>query len=158
MSEIETPAEVQYRLHNERECRRIANLIKGELPEGIGFVLLTATHGGGEGASFQSASYVSSINREDSARLLTELVDHWQQSSDIVAEPTVATMTVVRETVQAIRHNPWQRLLHGARCSVRDAEAALQMKDKRRANGFLLKLAAEALAVFERINRTEGQQ
>jgi len=153
----ETPAETQYRLHNERECRRIADLIKAELPEGRGFVLVTADHGKGHlHEQFQNTAYVSNLHREDSARLLTELVEHWRPLG-IVCEPTAETANALREFVHEIRGNAWERLLHGARCSLRDAESAHRMKDSRRAIVQCLKLAAEALALVDRLHRPEGE-
>lgn len=147
----ESPAEMQYRLRSEAECRRIAEQIKGQLPEGMGFVLITADIGGGPDAKFSNTSYVATINREDSARLLTELVDHWRQEGGAVTEPSVQTMTKVREFVFSVRDVPIERLLHGARCSLRDLETPLRLKDARAAAAQAFKLACEATAIFDRV-------
>lgn len=77
-SKPESPAETQYRLASEAECRRLAELVKKELSPRLGFVLITADIGGGPGATFSNTSYVATINRADSQRLLTELLDVWR--------------------------------------------------------------------------------
>jgi hypothetical protein len=138
----ETPAETQYRLRSEAECRRIAGLIKSELPAGMGFVLITADLGEA-GASFSNLSYTASIDREDSARMLTELLN-----GGMGTEPSVATATKMREFVYRMRDTPLAKLLHGARCSVRDLEPALRMREPERAAREALKLASEAMAIF----------
>ncbi len=80
----ETPEEIKYRLHSERECRRIADLIKAELPESRAFILLTADIGPGHSkTTFQSTAYVSSIRRGDAAKLMMELVGHWLDSGTL---------------------------------------------------------------------------
>jgi hypothetical protein len=154
----ESPEEVQLRLHHEKECRRIAELIKSELGEGRGFVLVTGTCGGGPGASFSSTAYVSSVEREDSARWLTELIDHWRETGGSVTEPSVQTATKIREHVFALRGEATERLLHGARCSVRDAESAFRLKDQHQSGVLALKLACEALALFDRVIRSMNQE
>jgi hypothetical protein len=150
----ETPEEVQLRLHHEKECRRIADIVKRELPQNMGFVLVTATHGGGQNATFSSMQYVSSIERDDTARMLNELLDNWQDRGT-GTQPTVGIATMLREFVYQLRSNPWQRLLHGARCSVRDAEGALTAGNKHRAKGEILKGAAELLAVLDQLERPQ---
>ena len=148
----ESAAEVAYRLQNETECRRIADIIKRELSPGLGFVLFTATHG--DGGAFSNCSYVSTIERDDAARLLTEMLDHWADDGR-QAEPNVRTATVMREGVAAMQDVPWQRLLHGARCSVRDAESALTRKDSHRAQVEVLKAATELVGIFSQLRRAE---
>lgn len=148
----ESPAEKQYRLQGEAECRRIAELVKKEMPLGRAFVLVTADIGGGPNAKFSNTSYVSTANREDSQRLLTELLDHWR-GNGLGCEPSVSTATSIREGVFGIRENPTPRLLHGARCSTRDAEAAHLAGDQRRACIQLLKGATELLAVYDQLSR-----
>jgi len=150
----ETPEEIQLRLHHERECRRIADLIKAELPENRQFVLVTCTTGGGPDAPFSSLDYVASVEREDSARLLTELVDHWRNDAGTATEPSVQTATKMREMVFGLRAVPIERLLHGARCSVRDADSARQLKDLHALGREALKLATEAMAVFDQVVRS----
>lgn len=149
----ESDSEKQYRLRNETECRRIADIIKAQLSPGLGFVLVTTTVG--DAGKFSNMSYVASINRDDSARLLTELLDHWRPSN-IVCEPTVQVATFLREIVYSIRATPWKRLLHGARCSLRDAEAARTLGNVERAKTEVLKLASEALALFDQLNQSKA--
>lgn len=151
----ESEAERQLRVHHERECRRIAELVKKELPESRLFVLVTATVGGGPEAKFSSMDYVSTIEREDSFRLLCELLDRWQESG-IATEPTVKTATFVRENVHALRDVPVSELLKGARYSVRDGAEAYSAGDRKKACAMFGKLMVEATALFGRLQREEG--
>lgn len=150
----ETPEEVQLRLHHEKECRRISDIVKRELGADQGFVLVTATLGGGPNASFSSMQYMSSIERDDAARLLAELLDNWQ-SRGTGTQPTVGTATMLRELVYALRGTTRHRLLNGARCSVRDADSAIAQGDIRRSKAQLIKGTAELLAVFEQLERPQ---
>ena len=147
----ETPEEVRYRLNSEANCRKIADVIRGHLFEGLGYVLITADYG--EGKRFSNASYVSSVNREDAARLLSEMLDYWRTGGTHVTEPTMETTTRVREQVYRLREEPLDRLLHGARCSVRDAGEAVKMRDQKTAAIQALKMAVEGMAIFDRMVR-----
>jgi hypothetical protein len=151
----ESPAEKQYRLASEAECRRVADLIKKELSPRLGFLLVTADFGGGK--EFSNTSYVSSVQRDDAVRLLTELLDNWM-SRGTGTQPTVKTATCLREGVFAIRANARQRLLHGARCSVRDAESALRVGNELEGKVQLLKLATEALALFDQLESARAEE
>jgi hypothetical protein len=157
MADRESPAEVQLRLHHEKECRRIAEIVVRELPANMGFVLVTATKGGGPGATFSSTQYIANIDRDDSARLLSELLDHWQDKGT-GTQPTVAIATLLREFVHSSRNIPVKRLLHGARCSVRDIEAGLTAKtDVTTVKALLIKGAAELLAVLDQLQRPKPE-
>lgn len=83
----ESAAETAYRLQSERECRRIATLIRAELPKNRGFVLLTCDIGKGhQHETFQNTAYVSSLHRLDAAKLLMELIGHWIDSGTLPEE------------------------------------------------------------------------
>lgn len=159
MADRDGPAEQTYRIQGEAECRRIADLIRAELPKNRGFILVTADYGGG-GEPFSNTHYVAGVMREDAQRLLTELLDYWGTEQGLACEPSVRTATALREGVFTIRasESPIPLILHGARCSCRDAEAAWKMKDERRAKVQLLKGATELLAVFDQLTWKEERR
>jgi hypothetical protein len=103
----ESSAEVQVRLHHERECKRIAELIKAELPEDRGFLLMTVTRGPAK-ADFSSVDYVATVRPQDAMRLLHDMVDRLGQRSQMAGEPTWKTATVMREMVHELlaSHDP----------------------------------------------------
>ena len=144
----ETPAEVAYRLGNEALCRDLAERLSAELkPKGLHFCLVLSTYNAtAEDIDFQNVSYVSSWKRENAARILTELVDTWWSEGN-VTEPSVRTMTVVREAVHRIRDSATvQQLLTAIRHRAREiAEAKGSAERAKRA----LLLASEALAIFD---------
>lgn len=161
LGKTESGAEVRYRLHNEGEARVLADKLKGMLGPGLGFVLITCTYGG-EGERFQNTSYIATVNREDSARLLCEMLDHWENAGT-VTEPRVETATQLREAVHELRevtHDDLLRLI----ASCLDELTALT-----RAGAPVLEtgtaglgLAALGIAVYDRIKRnhhkgTEGK-
>lgn len=94
----ETDPEIQVRLHHERECRRIAELITAELPEDRAFILLTVTRGLAS-ESFSSLAYVASVRAQDSVRLLQEHIGVMSAHAGVAGEPTWRTATVMRELV-----------------------------------------------------------
>jgi hypothetical protein len=150
----EDESEKRYRLSSEAECRKVAALIKERLHEGMGFVLVTADIGeapGGGSKRYSNTSYVASVQRDDAARLLSELLDYWRDNGDHVTEPSPQTGARIREQVFRLKDIPLQRLLANARCSVRDASAALQLGDGQALAMQALKMAVEALAVFDRV-------
>jgi hypothetical protein len=102
MADDETDAEKQVRLHYEKECRRIAELVKAELPEDRGFILITTQRGEEAGASFASCDYVSTVDPRDALRLLHEFVGRLTRRTRVVGEPTVDTATVMREHVYSL--------------------------------------------------------
>lgn len=99
--ETETDAEKQVRLHHEKECRRIADMVKAELPEDRGFILITAQRGEA-GAPFSTTDYVATINPRDALRLLREFIGRISRRTGVVGEPTEETATVMREHVYAM--------------------------------------------------------
>jgi hypothetical protein len=151
----ETPAEKQYRLRSEAECRRIGTIIKGELPPGLAFVLITADVGAGN--TFSNTAYVSTARREDAARLLSELLDHFMQRGE-TTEPTIRTSSALRDAVGSLRELHWEGLLGGARRSVRDAGDLIRRGNTRDAIIALLKGAAELLAVFDQQLTKESEE
>ncbi len=151
--EPESIAEKTFRLRNEVECRKIAELLRRELSPGLGFVLLTCTYGSGK---FSNTSYVATINRDDAARLLNETLDHWQENG-VGTEPSMRTATFLRETVYSLREQPWRRLLHGARCSVRDAESALAAGSTEAGQREVLKACVELMTVYDQLARKVGE-
>lgn len=98
----ETQAEAQLRLHHEQECRRIAEIVKRELPESRAFFLVTCTRGGGPHADFQSLDYVSTIDPDDALRLLQELLHLLTERTGATGQPTWFVATMLREHVHAI--------------------------------------------------------
>lgn len=100
----ESEAEIQLRLHHERECRRIAELVKAELPEGRGFLLITVTRGP-SGEDFSSTDYVSTVRPQDALRLLQDMVNRLTQRAGIGGEPSWQTATVMREIIFEMMEN-----------------------------------------------------
>jgi hypothetical protein len=94
----ETNPEIQLRLHHERECRRIAELVKAELPEDRGFILMTVTRGPAH-ADFSSTDYVATVRPQDALRLLHEHMGNLSARAGIAGEPTWQTATAMREVV-----------------------------------------------------------
>lgn len=152
----ESSAEVQLRLHHEKECRRIAELVKAELPEGRGFVLVTATFGE-PGSGFSSTDYVASINRQDSARLLTELLDHWR-GDGTGCEPTVETATKMRELVfDARRFNPVD-LVKAIKLGVKEIDKAMAKESINETLSAAFVTSATALALVDSFQQFEAHQ
>jgi hypothetical protein len=145
----DSPAELAYRLKNEQRCTEIARELKPRLDaEGLSFCLVMATIDGKHEQTpkrFSNVSYVSTCRREDAARLLTELVDTWW-TEGTVTEPSVKTITVIREAVFKIRGTPLDKVMTNARHRVREVIDATSARDRAKA---ALLLACEALAVFD---------
>lgn len=139
----ETQAEIQYRLHCERRCRELADILKAHIDPGMVFTLVTATTG--ENESFSNMSYVSSGNREDMARMLTELLDYFA-SEGRTTEPTPKTMTMLREWVFKMRREPLQKLLTNARHRAGKLSGIANPQDRA---AQALVLASEVLAIFD---------
>jgi hypothetical protein len=152
MPDRDSDAEKAYRAQGEAECRRIAEIIRAELPKNRGFILVTADYGGG-GEPFSNTHYVAGVKRQDAQRLLTELLDYWGAEQGLACEPSVRTATALREGVFTIRSSGAEplRILQNARRNVRDAESAVQLKDARTAKIELLKAATELLTVFDQL-------
>ena len=55
-----------------RKMQTIANKVKGELPEGYGFIVLAFQFGKGEGREMM---YVSNTNREDVIKVMEEFAE-----------------------------------------------------------------------------------
>ncbi len=66
----ESVEEKQLRLSQEQMCRKLADGLKALMPPGHGFMLFIANYG--EGESFDSMSYVASVERADARRLAAE--------------------------------------------------------------------------------------
>jgi hypothetical protein len=66
----ETFAQKQMRVHQESECRRLADLLKSKIRAGLGFTLFLYDYGKG------SMSYVSTGQREDMMVLVAEWLAH----------------------------------------------------------------------------------
>jgi hypothetical protein len=101
MAKDESNAEKQVRLRHEQECRRIADLVRAELPEDRGFILMTMQRGPA-GSDFASTDYVATIHPKDALRLLREHIGRLTARTGIVGEPTEETATVLREHVHAL--------------------------------------------------------
>ena len=156
MSKPESPEEVQYRLQSEKDCRRIADLVKKEMPGGRIFVLVTADVGGGPDARFSNTAYVSTGQRDDCARLLTELLDHLRADGN-TTEPTIQTATRMREAVYGLSATTVGDLAAGARRRVGQLAGALRANDTRAAAIRALTLATEAMAIFDQLVRKLNQ-
>ncbi len=82
MSDKETPAETQLRLVRERQCAELANKIRGMMPPGRGFLLMTADYGDAH-EMFQSIEYMSTIRRQDAVVMLLDWLARYAQPEDI---------------------------------------------------------------------------
>lgn len=135
------------RLDTERRCRALADKFKAELlPHNQGFVLIVFDY---EGGSAQNLSYIATLNRNDAARLLTGLTDHWLDRDGIGAEPSIHTATMLRELVSQMGPLDLQ--------NVQGHEGRVQNKG-RRAEGLAahLEAAAQHLACFQRDQQKLG--
>jgi hypothetical protein len=161
----ETGPEVQYRLGNEAETRKVGDKLKEMLGPRMAFVLIASTiNADPEDKSFASTSYVSTLRREDSVRLLCETIDQWMPSG-LPCEPVPATMTEIREDVFAIRDEPMKKLLAGAlddltkcvdvaaRVTARGEAAAPTTDDAKEMAINALAVAVQAIAVFDQARR-----
>ncbi len=100
-TEGETEGERAERLHAESEARRIADLIKKELPKGRVFILLTADVGKGG-----NAAYTSNMARGDAVRFLTETLDYWSHEGMAATTPDLELTVFLREQVAQVRSSP----------------------------------------------------
>jgi hypothetical protein len=161
----ETGPETQYRLSNEAETAKVADKLKEMLGPRMAFVLIASTiNASPEDKSFANTSYVSTMRREDSARLLCEMLDRWMPSG-IPCEPVPATMTEIREDVFAIRDEPMKKLLAGAlddltkcvdvaaRVTARGEAATPTPDDAKEMAINALAVAVQAIAVFDQARR-----
>jgi hypothetical protein len=144
----ESPDQTQHRIGTEQRTRELADLVKSRIPEGLGFVLITATFGGSDDP-FHDMAYVSTMRREDSARLLTELVGRWLPSG-IVTQPTHETATVMRESVHEIRQSAPAQILENIRKRLVELAACVEANDSHGVGSTALLLSCEALAIFDR--------
>ena len=151
----ESDAEKQLRLYHEQRCRRIADLVKAELPEDRGFILLTAQRGpAGEG--FSSADYVATVRPQDSLRLLREHIARLTARTGIMGEPTEETSTVLREHVFSLLEGlagappPTPDKVWRSFCRARKGEGSY----RERATAFTA-LAVVALVELEHLQRAE---
>ncbi len=145
----ETPGEIAYRLQNEQRCAALARELDAKLkPDGLAFCLVVATIDGEPGTTqrrYSNTSYCSSCHREDAARLLTELLDHWQPGT--TTEPTIKTCTAMREFVHQIRStSELGKIMTGARHRVREVIDAKGPAERAK---IALLLACEAMAIFD---------
>lgn len=153
----ETPEEVNYRLRNEQRCAEIARELNTKLePEGLQFCLVMSTiDGPAEYAEkrFSNMSYCSSCNREDAARLLSELLDTWWAAST-VTEPSVKTCTVLREAVYKIRGTEFTKLMANIRHRVKELSISNGPKESGNDNAELRARIAE----LESWSKVDDQQ
>jgi hypothetical protein len=140
----ESEAERQYRIGSEKLCRQVADDLKAKLPESLGFLLMLADYGGGFDSTFSNTSYVSTIRREDAARLIAEFADRFQEQG-LNAEPTARTATFLRESAFALRDVPVLDLIKGL---LKDAARLRNEPAKRQAIAGAI--AVQALAIFGR--------
>jgi len=152
--ENESLAEKQFRLSGEAECRQIAELIATKLPASRGFVLVTADYG--EPGSFSNANYVARMDRDDAARLLTEMLDTWRADGRAtVTEPSVQTATFLRESVHGMSDVPTETIARAipetvAKLRAALAETGMPTLGSESAVALAGRLAVEALAIFDR--------
>lgn len=77
MSE-ETLVQKQVRLVLEQQCRQIANLLKPQVPAGVGFILFLSDFG--EGGNI---AYVSTVERAGAIKLMQEWLDAHDDTYDV---------------------------------------------------------------------------
>lgn len=146
----EAPAQVAYRLDSEKRCRRIADVIRGMLPGNERFILSTFTVGGADEA-ISSLSYVANCDRDDAARLLTEMLDNWRAEERAhVCEPSTQTSTFLRECVFGMRDINVATIAGGLAETAAAVTAACAGDDPRAVTTLAGRLAVEALAIFDR--------
>lgn len=74
----ETLVEKQVRLVLEQQCRQIANLLKPQVPAGVGFILFLSDFGDGG-----NVAYVSTVEREGAIKLVQEWLDAQDDTYDV---------------------------------------------------------------------------
>jgi hypothetical protein len=153
----ESQQEIQLRLHHEKECRRIAELVKKELPEDRGFILVTATVGGGPNATLSSTDYVSTCERDDAARLLTELLDHWRNEGT-GCEPTVETATKLRELVYDARRFSPVDLVKAVKLGVKEIDRAMAKESISETLSAALVVSGTALALIDSFEQFQASE
>lgn len=151
LGKSESSAERRYRLHNEGEARTLAEKLKGMIEPGLSFVLITCTQGDSS-AGFSNMSYISTVRRPDAARLLCEMLDHWE-SDGTVTEPRVETATQLREAVYSLRDVPHEDLLRLIGSCLEELQALTQRGDTIETGTAGLGLAALGVAVYDQITR-----
>jgi hypothetical protein len=114
----ETPEQRTHRLELEARTRQIAEVIKGLMPPETAFVLVTAERGQGG-----PMSYCATLPRDQSARMLTELLDGWKYRDGLNCEPTVQTATFLRERVKEMEAIHPRMLLKHMREAMESAES-----------------------------------
>lgn len=62
----------------EEEARRLANVLKAQMPKGWGFFLCLASHGD---KGFMT--YISSIERAGAGSMMLELLENWQKDPEL---------------------------------------------------------------------------
>jgi hypothetical protein len=151
----ESNAEKQLRLHHEQRCRRIADLVKAELPEDRGFILMTVQRGE-PGANFSSADYVATVRPQDALRLLQEHMDQLSLRTGTLGEPTSNTATVMREHVYALMEGlagqppPSPTKLWQAFCRARAGQGSI----RQRVSSFIA-LGVVAMVELEHLRREQ---
>lgn len=153
MKKTESPAETQYRLASEAECRRIAELVKKELSPRLGFVLVTADFGDNK-QGFSNTSYVATIRRPDAQRLLTELLDSWKEGG-LSCEPSVSTATRLREIVFDAQQQKFTPIdLHRAlQLGIVELDKAFDKQSAGEAISAAIVISGMALALFDSFER-----
>lgn len=143
----ESPEEVQVRLDQEKRMRQLAEGLKAQVGKGEVFVFLLASVG--DGGKFNSTSYVSTADREDSCRLLQELLDTWTQRDGIHGEPGVHTSSMLREQVYSLRNLSHNEICAEGQKAARNM-AAEPDKQSMGAAVHYLRCAALNLAMYQR--------
>jgi hypothetical protein len=153
--ETETEAEKQVRVHHEKECRRIADLVKAELPEDRAFMLITVQRGE-PGSHFHSTDYISTVRPQDALRLLHEHIGRLTRRTGVVGEPTVETAAVMREHVYSLMDDldgdapPSPTKLWQAFCRARAGQGSV----RERISSFIA-LGVVAMVELEHLQRKE---
>ncbi len=153
----EGEAERRYRLHNEGEARKLADKLKGMLEPGLSFVLITCTQGN-SASGFSNMSYISTVQREDAARLLCEMLDYWENDGT-VTEPRVETATQIREAVSELRSVPHEDLLRLIASCLEELRALTSAGAPLLETGTAgLGLAALGIAVYDQLKRANHEK
>lgn len=95
----ETLVQKQVRLVLEQQCRDIANLLKPQMPAGVGFILFLSDFGEGG-----NTAYVSTVERASAIKLVQEWLDHNDDTYEVtqLRELLVTAGASIAEIVAAV--------------------------------------------------------
>lgn len=145
----ETFTQKQVRLVLEQQCRQIANLLKPQVPAGVGFILFLSDFGEGG-----NVAYVSTVEREGAVKLVQEWLDAQDDTHDVkrLRELIVTAGEALSEVAAAVGFDGMAaedgiaRLTHHCRSLKEERDVALKEEQR---SAFNVQKAATRIAALE---------